>query len=273
MTSLMAAQRLGFEPYISATTIELRGSWTEEDASIAIRAAYRQVLGNDHLMSNERLASAESLLRSGDLTVKDFVRAIAQSELYRNKFFYSNPQNRFIELNYKHLLGRAVYDKAEIAYHSDLYHQQGYEAEINSYLDSVEYQENFGDWVVPYYRGFSTQRNQKTVGFSRLFQLYRGYATSDRTNGSASPARLVLEVSRNSATPVYIGSTAESLRGTSAGEREQFYRIEIRQGAVAGRGTQVRRSVAECVVSYEQLSNRLQQINRQGGKILRITPA
>ncbi len=103
MTSLTAAQRLGFEPFVNMTPVELRGNWTEKQADIAIRAAYRQVLGNDHLMSRERLLSAESLLRNGSISVKDFVKAIALSELYRDKFFHSNPQNRFIELNYKHL--------------------------------------------------------------------------------------------------------------------------------------------------------------------------
>ena len=63
MTSLTAAQRLGFEPFVNMAPVELRGNWTEEQAEIAIRAAYRQVLGNDHLMSRERLLSAESLLK------------------------------------------------------------------------------------------------------------------------------------------------------------------------------------------------------------------
>ncbi|MEG4591673.1 phycobilisome rod-core linker polypeptide [Microcoleus sp. F6_B6] len=96
------------------------------------------------------------------------------------KVFYPNSQTRLIELNYKHLLGRAPYDESEIAFHVDLYNAEGYEAEINSYIDSVEYEENFGKSVVPYYRGFATQRVQKTVGFNRMFQLYRGFASSDR---------------------------------------------------------------------------------------------
>ncbi|WP_293248887.1 MULTISPECIES: phycobilisome rod-core linker polypeptide [unclassified Microcoleus] len=33
------------------------------------------------------------------------MRAIAQSENYRKKFFYPNSQTRLIELNYKHLCG------------------------------------------------------------------------------------------------------------------------------------------------------------------------
>lgn len=274
MTSLQSAQRLGFEPFATSAPIELRGSWTKEDADVAIRAAYRQVLGNDHLMASERLTSAESLLRNGDLSVRDFVRAIAQSELYRNKFFHSNPQNRFIELNYKHLLGRAPYDRAEIAYHSDLYHSEGYEAEIDSYIDSPEYRDSFGDWIVPYYRGFTTtQQNQRTVGFSRLFQLYRGYATNDRPGASGNASRIVTEVSRNSASPVYIGSTGQSLVGVVGGSRDRVYRIAIQQGAAVGRNTRVRRSTEEQLVPYEQLSSRLQQIHRQGGTVTRIVPA
>jgi phycocyanin-associated rod linker protein len=273
MTSLMAAQRLGFEPFATTAPVELRGKWTETEAEVAIRAAYRQVLGNEHLMSSERLISPESLLRNRSISVKDFVRAIALSELYRDKFFHSNPQNRFIELNYKHLLGRAPYDQAEIAYHSDLYNQEGYETEVNSYIDSPEYQENFGDSIVPYYRGFATQRNQKTVGFSRIFQLYRGYASSDRAQGKGNQGTLVQEVARNSASPVYIGSTAEALAGVSGGSRDHFYRVRVLQGAISGRSPQVRRSIVEYLVPYEQLSGKLQQINRQGGKVTTITLA
>ena len=271
MTSLTNAQRLGIAPYMDSSPVELRPNWTGDEVDAAIRAAYRHVLGNDHLMSSERLTSAESLLRQGQITVRDFVRAIALSEVYRQKFFHSNPQNRFIELNYKHLLGRAPYDQTEIAYHTDLYTQEGYEAEINSYIDSLEYQESFGDNIVPYYKGFSSQRQQKTVGFSRIFQLYRGYANSDRSQGNGNRAKLTTEIAHNSASPVYIGSTAELLTGTSGGDRGQLYRIRVVQGANLVRNTRIRRSVFEYLVPYEQLSDKLQQINGQGGKITSIT--
>jgi hypothetical protein len=113
---------------------------------------------------------------------------------------------------------------------------------------------------------------KKTVGFSRLFQLYRGYASNDRAQGS-SQAKLTRELAQNSASPVYIGSTSESLRGNSAGDRGQLYRLRVIQGAAAGRTTRVRRSSSEVIVSYEQLSNQLQQINRQGGTVTSITLA
>lgn len=272
MAITLAASRLGTSAFSEVAPVELRPNWSQEEAEAVIRAAYRQVMGNEHLMSSERLTSAESLLRNGAISVKDFVRALALSELYKEKFFYSNPQNRFIELNYKHLLGRAPYDRAEIAYHTDLYNHEGYEAEIDSYLDSPEYQENFGESIVPYYRGFTTQRNQKTVGFSRIFQLYRGYATSDRSQGTQT-AKLVREVSQNTASPVRVGSTKEALAGIPGGSRGHFYRVCVVQAPTVGRMARIRQSNQEYLVPYEQLSDKLQQINRQGGRVTSITQA
>jgi phycocyanin-associated rod linker protein len=278
MAGLVAANQLGITAFTTAGRIELRQHWTADDVQNVILAAYRQVLGHDHLMASERLISAESLLHQGQITVRDFVRILAQSELYKEKFFYSNPQPRFIELNYKHLLGRAPYDESEIAFHSALYNQQGYEAEINSYIDSTEYRESFGDRVVPYYRGFETQRGQKTVGFSRMFRLYRGYANSDRAQFGKNRARLTQEIAQNLPMPIVPPSTVGSvsrnqvLVGSSAGQREQVYRITLIQAAPT-RGVPLRQSRREVLVPFDQLSTRLQQINRTGGRVLNITPA
>lgn len=280
MASLAAAERLGITAFDNAERVELRSNYTEANVQAVIRSAYRQVLGNDHLMASERLVSAESLLRQGQTTVQDFVRAIAQSELYKEKFFYNNSQIRFIELNYKHLLGRAPYDESEITFHVDLYNQQGYEAEINAYVDSSEYQESFGNGVVPYYRGFESQRGQKTVGFNRMFRLYRGYANSDRSQFGKNRSRLVQEVARNYSVPIVPpvtaaqGSTRQGqvLMGAAAGDRDQLYRIRVVQSA-AGGNTPLRLSNREFLVPYSQISTKLQQINRMGGRVTGMSPA
>lgn len=271
MAGVGEAARLGIRPFEESGQVELRTTRTEDEVKAAIWASYRQVLGNEHLMSSERLVSAESLLRQGQVSVRDFVRAIAQSELYRQKFFYSNSQVRFIELNYKHLLGRAPYDESEIAYHVDLYNSQGYEAEINSYIDSLEYQENFGDNIVPFYRDFvTTGIGQKTVGFSRMFQLYRGYASSSRAEGKKQ-GRLTWEVAKNTASPIYTPSTT-ALVGASGGSRGDMFRIRVMQPPAAN-APQVRRSTTELLVSFDQLSSKLQQLNRKGSKVISISPA
>jgi phycocyanin-associated rod linker protein len=269
MAGLQEAGRLGISPFEDAAPLELRPNWTQEDAKAVIRAAYRQVLGNEYLMQNERLVGPESLLLNGNITVRDFVRAIAQSELYREKFLYPNFHVRFIELNYKHLLGRAPYDQSEISYHLDLYTSKGYEAEIASYLDSWEYQQSFGEQVVPYHRDFQVDHpGSRSIGFSRLMHLYGGYANSDRSQGQKQP-KLTWEVARNIATPIS-ASTTSSLAGAVGGSRGDVYRIRVLKSATP-RSTVVRRSVTELIVAYDQLTTKLQQLNRAGNKVISVT--
>ncbi|MBE9040655.1 phycobilisome linker polypeptide [Oscillatoriales cyanobacterium LEGE 11467] len=268
MAITTAASWLGTSAFSETPKVELRPNWTEEEAQVAIRAIYRQLLGNEHLMNSERLTSAESLLCDRSITVRDFVRCVAKSELYKSKFFYNNFQNRFTELNYKHLLGRAPYDQTEVAFHNDLYHAKGYDADIDSYIDSDEYRSFFGDNIVPYYRGFETQPGQKTVGFNRMFQLYRGYANSDRSQGQKQ-GWLTWDMGKNLASPVRTPSSG-TLTGTTSGGRSGRYRVRVvRQGSRVR--PQVRKTTTEFVVSYDQLSGRLQQIARSGGKVMSVT--
>lgn len=268
MTGLGEAARLGISAFADSGIVELRANASREDTEGVIRAAYRQVLGNSYLMESEHLASAESLLHRGEITVREFIRMVAQSELYREKFFQNNSQTRFIELNYKHLLGRAPQDESEIAYHVNLYSSQGYAADIDAFIDSLEYLENFGDNIVPYYRGFSSQVGQKNVGFSRMFQLYRGYASSDNLSQGQKQGKLTWEVAKNVATSIYPASSS-ALVGQAGGERGDVYRIRYMQSASTNTAV-VRRATAEIVVSFEQLSSKLQQLNRKGCKVMGI---
>jgi phycocyanin-associated rod linker protein len=273
MTSSMTARQLGFEPFAGNSPVELRTNWSDNDVKTLVRAAYRQVFGNEHIMESEQLVSAESLLKRGDMTVRDFVRALAQSELYKRKFFYSTPQVRFIELNFKHLLGRAPANDAEITEHVNRFIDHGYEAEIDSYIDSWEYQESFGDAVVPAYRGFDTQRGQTAVGFSRMFQLYQGYANSDRSQGHNKGAVLTAELASKLAAPIRTANLGQGLGGNTKGDREQLYRVRIIQANRLNRAPQVRRSSSECLVTYEQLSATLQRLNQRGSRVVSIERA
>jgi phycocyanin-associated rod linker protein len=286
MAITTAASRLGTSAFSDFSPIELRSNAETSDIAQVISAVYRQVLGNDYLMKSERLTAAESLLANGTITVQEFVRQVAKSELYKSKFFYPNFQSRVIELNYKHLLGRAPYDESEIVHHLDLYQNKGYEADIDSYIDSAEYQATFGENIVPYYRGFETQKGQKTVGFTRIFQLYRGYATSDRSQLGGSTTRLGAELGRNSASAVVGPSGSNSgfayrpakgvAPSTAFGGSQMFgagrlYRVEVSN--VFGAGYPKTRRVNKAVViPYEELSAHMQRVQRQGGKIASITP-
>ena len=286
MAITSAASRLGVSAFSDMQPLELRPNWTKEEAQLAIQAVYRQVIGNDYIMTSERLKGQESLLCNGSITLRDFVRAVAKSELYKSKFLYSNFQTRVIELNLKHLLGRAPYDESEVIYHLDLYQNEGFEADIDSYIDSTEYEENFGDNIVPYYRGFSNQTQQKTVGFTRMFQLYRGYANSDRSQVAGKQSRLAKDLGRNSASAVVAPSGSgqgwgyqESTRGVTPNQtfrnstkEGRIYRIEV-SAMNLPRYPKVRRISKAWLVSYEELSTTLQQIQQRGGKVASITLA
>ncbi|MEM7063044.1 MAG: phycobilisome rod-core linker polypeptide [Cyanobacteria bacterium P01_B01_bin.77] len=244
----------------NAVPVELRPNATEDDLQTVIRAVYKQVLGNQHVMETQRLISAESLLRDGDITVRGFVRAVAQSELYRSLFFERSSAYRFIELNFKHLLGRAPQDQTEIANHVALYNEHGYIAEINAYIDSDEYIANFGEDLVPFVCGNQTQTGVKNVGFNRTFALVRGDATSDSSN----QAKLISDIGSNLATKI-----AAPQGGTGRSSTNKRFRITASTSmAVATLG---RVSKQEYVVSYSQMSQRIQTILRSGGKILSVT--
>ena len=159
----------------------LDDSASVENKDLVIRAAYKQVFGNAHLMESERLSKAESEMRFGQITVRDFVRRLATSERYRMLFWQKYPTSTFVELNFKHLLGRAPENYQEVAKHMKLLAESGFEAEIDSYLDSEEYAENFGDFSVPYFRGYSSQTGRNAVGFTHSFPLSGVACSSDKS--------------------------------------------------------------------------------------------
>ncbi|NUN66299.1 photosystem I reaction center subunit XII [Pseudanabaena biceps] len=287
MAITTAASRLGTIAYSETAPAELLPNWTADNAKTVINAVYRHVLGNDYIMASERLVGLESLLNNGQISVRDFVRAVAKSELYKTKFLYPNFQTRVIELNFKHLLGRAPYSEAEVIEHLDRYQNEGYDADIDSYIDSIEYETNFGESVAPYYRGFENNIGDKTAGFTRLFRLYRGYASSDRSQLEGSSSRLAVELAQNT-TSMIVGSsggnegfayrksrgamTNRAFGRSSVGSGTRLYRIEVAAASLP-RYPKVRRCNREYIVSYEDLSNTMQRINRMGGKIASVSLA
>jgi len=151
------ASRLGVSLFEETPRLELIPGRSQEEVETIINAVYRQVLGNAYVMESERATIPESQFKSGEFSVREFVRALAKSDAYRSRFFDTCPRYRFIELNFKHLLGRAPDGLEEMRGHSTILDTEGFEAEIDSYLDSDEYQNAYGENIVPYYRGYKTQ--------------------------------------------------------------------------------------------------------------------
>ncbi|MEM9009073.1 MAG: phycobilisome rod-core linker polypeptide [Cyanobacteria bacterium P01_F01_bin.86] len=225
-----SAIRLGTQAFDETDPVQLWPSDSLETVEVVIRAVYRQVLGNAHVMESERaaVAEAESQLRSHTITVREFIRQIAKSELYRSRFFEPCSRNRFIELNFKHLLGRAPNQYSDISDHSHLLESKGFEAEIDSYLDGDEYHRTFGENTVPYYRGHKSPIGQKLSGFANLLKLLRGAASNDNNLAHYQQARLNQAIMAND-----IGTIAPVSHPTSLWKSPATQELEARYAAYA----------------------------------------
>jgi phycoerythrin-associated linker protein len=279
------AARLGVSLFDETPALEWIPGGSSEDAEVVIKAVYRQVLGNAYVMESERLAVAESQFKLGELTVREFVRAVAKSDLYQTRFFTSCARYRYIELAFRHLLGRAPRDLEEMRGHSTTLDTQGFGADIDSFIDSDEYQNNFGENFVPYIRGYKTEACETMVQFTHTFQLVRGASSSSLKGdlAGATPklnALTINETATSIVSPASGGATfrdtsvaARSRHGVDASSGGKVYRIEVTgiRSKSVNRVSKFRRSNQVFLVPYDQLSQEYQRIHQQGGVIASIT--
>jgi len=147
-----------------------------------IRASYRQVLGCEPF-SGQHLTVAETKLRNGDLSVREFVRQLAKSKWFRNLYWDNLYITKAIESIHRRLLGRPTYGRAEMNQYYDLCSKQGFYALIDTILDSDEYLETFGEDTVPYERyltpkGWSQRSHSQPVNWSQA-QLNRQHTAGE----------------------------------------------------------------------------------------------
>jgi hypothetical protein len=280
--TLANAAYLGIERFSSDRNKENWTNATENDKSALIRAVYKQVLGNQYVMASERLTGPESLFKRGYLSVREFVRQVAKSGLYKAKFFENCNAYRFIELNFKHLLGRAPQNKAEMLHHFTILQEQGYDAEIDSYLDTAEYQERFGEEVVPYLHGWDYSTGQQGRQFSWLMQLARGAAASVKGDSGGTNFRLGPALHQNRAVPVVspaarassvqpanIAASSITHMAKGIGQKARVYRVEV---SGLNNYRLHKRSNTVRFVPFDKLLEAQQSIHRQGGRVASVTP-
>lgn len=285
------ASQLGVSLFEETAPIERTPNSTPDELDVIIRAVYRQVLGNAYVMESERAIVPESKFKQGELSVREFVRALAKSDAYKSRFFDTCPRYRFIELNFKHLLGRTPEGLEEMRAHSTILDTEGFEAEIDSYLDSDEYQNAYGENIVPYYRGYKTSPDRTMVEFTHMFAMLRGASSSD-FKGSLSGKTPVLNKYVIQNTPLAVippsgGSAGDgwSFQDTTLGSRTrlgvgatdggQVFRVEVTAYSSPGavnRVSKFRRSNKVYLVPFNKLSETYQRIHKQGGAISSITP-
>lgn len=120
------------------------------DLDILIDAAYRQIFF--HAFAADREPFLESQLRSGQITVRDFIRGLLLSNTYKRSFYDLNSNYRFVEQTVQRTLGRDVFNQQEKIAWSIVVATQGIQGFVDQLLNSPEYLQNFGDATVPFQR-------------------------------------------------------------------------------------------------------------------------
>jgi phycoerythrin-associated linker protein len=283
------ASRLGVERFDSDSPYENFSGDPDASKVEVINAVYRQVMGNAYVMDSERQLVAESQFKLGEISVREFIRRIAKSELYQSRFFDACSRYRYIELAFRHLLGRAPASFQEMRVHAERLDSLGYGADIDSFLDSDEYQNTFGEYTVPYQRGWKTESCSTMQEFGWSFQLLRGNSSSSLKGDLAGiSSRLGGAVYQNRPLAVIAPSSAEtqgwSFRPATnlqdattrlgAGATGKMYRVNV-TGYRANNIRPISRYIKSnrvYFVPFEKLSQEFKRIHKEGGVISSITP-
>lgn len=146
----VAGYEVGSDEQPKIYTTENLPSPTEMDE--VIWASYRQIFSEHQILKSNRQTFSESQLRYGQITVRDFIRALATSDAFVRLNYETNSNYRFAEICVQRILGRDVYNEREKIAWSIVIATKGVEGFINAVLDSEEYLNNFGYNTVPYQR-------------------------------------------------------------------------------------------------------------------------
>lgn len=239
-------------------TLASKANVDTSHAAEVIQQTYRQVFGNRHMMELDINNSIEALFMNGDITVQGMVTALAESETYKKLYLEPNSPYRFVELNFKHLLGRPPRDQTEVMEHVRLLQDEGYEAEIASYTYSEEYLAAFGVDQVPHNRANSTMVGGRTISYTRANVTDPGYAGYDGAQNNSTLLRSLCS-----------DKSPTILKRKSVGNASALTISWTSRRQVGGN----RRAMQKSVVMQTSMSATIRSILAQGGRILSITKA
>ena len=117
-----------------------------------IWAAYRQIFSEHLILESYRQPFLESQLRNRAITVREFIRGLGKSDVYRDLVGETNSNYRLVDITFKRFLGRASYGKDEQIAWSIVIATRGLNGFIDAVVDGEEYRQNFGDSIIPYQR-------------------------------------------------------------------------------------------------------------------------
>ena len=143
----------------------------DSDVDEIIWACYRQICNEQQILKHNRQTALESQFRSGQITVREFIRGLLLADSFRRLNYESNNNYRFVEICIQRILGRNVYNNQEKLSWSIVLATKGLQGFIDELLNCDEYIENFGYDTVPYQRRrILPQRHIGELPFARMIR-------------------------------------------------------------------------------------------------------
>ncbi|MEM7553860.1 MAG: phycobilisome rod-core linker polypeptide [Cyanobacteria bacterium P01_A01_bin.84] len=133
----------------------------ETEKRDVIKAAYRHVFERDITATYAfPRTELESKLKGGQISMKEFIRRLGKSRLYRTLFYEPYTISRVIELGMRHFLGRGLSSLEEFQEYFAIITKGGLPKLIDALVDSQEYADYFGEETVPYLRGLGQEAQE-----------------------------------------------------------------------------------------------------------------
>nr|YP_009398463.1 phycobilisome linker polypeptide [Lophocladia kuetzingii]ARW67649.1 phycobilisome linker polypeptide [Lophocladia kuetzingii] len=131
----------------------MKSSLSIDEKKSVIKACYRQIFERDITKAyNLQFIDLESQVQTGQLSVKEFVRLLGKSLIYKKQFNEPFVNSRVVELSLKHFLGRGLSSLEEFQKYFSILSTRGLDGLIDSLVNSCEYADYFGEETVPYLR-------------------------------------------------------------------------------------------------------------------------
>ena len=139
-----------------------------------VRAAYRQVFERDIAKAYSQVPCPveATQVRQGDISMREFIRALGHSKEYQQQFYGRFSNSRAVELAFRHFLGRGISSREEFTRYFDIVSAQGLKGLVDALINTMEYAQVFGEETVPYLRDIGEEA-QESAGWGSNRKLFR----------------------------------------------------------------------------------------------------
>lgn len=146
---------------ISVQRFIMKSSLSTDEKNNVIRACYRQIFQRDISKAyNLSISDLESQVKTGRLSIKEFIRGLGKSYLYRKDFFEPFVNSRVLELAFRHFLGRGPSSLKEFQKYFAVLSSRGLDGLVDTLINSSEYADYFGEETVPYFRSLGEEAQE-----------------------------------------------------------------------------------------------------------------